>query len=94
MAEVVNLFAPKTEPYGEGPAKCLACKHEWEAVAPLGQVHLECPACSTHLGVWRHPFVREEEHWRCRCGNELFSITRNCIYCPACGLKHRPYDDE
>ncbi len=37
----------------EGEALCTACGHTWQALAPLGTVALECPACHTMKGLYR-----------------------------------------
>lgn len=87
----------ETEQWASGDAKCLACRHEWPAVAPLGTTALECPECGTHRGVYKYPFVRgygdpDRPHYTCSCGNDLFGVTPRGIYCPQCGADHRPYD--
>jgi hypothetical protein len=28
------------------------------------------------------------EHWECKCGNALFFIRPQGVYCPNCGLEH------
>ena len=66
MSEVVDLRAvrdarsPEEEgydPHLEGPAKCLACKHEWHAVARTGEdsVDMVCPKCDTRRGQFQYP---------------------------------------
>ncbi len=72
-------FAPKekTERHGTGKAKCLACKHEWVAVAPLPvTADLECPACGASRGVYQYPFdaAPDSAEWTCRCGNTLHKL--------------------
>lgn len=49
---VIDLAQAKAdrEPHLSGAAVCLACKHEWVAVAPVGTVWMECPACSIERG--------------------------------------------
>ena len=49
---VIDLAQAKAdrEPHLSGAAVCLACKHEWVAVAPVGTVWMECPACSLERG--------------------------------------------
>lgn len=43
---------PKAGQWLSGPAVCLACGHEWEAVAPLSAdlSKLECPRCGAMSG--------------------------------------------
>lgn len=73
-------------PHLSGNAVCLACKHEWVAVAPVGTIWFECPSCGTERGVMKGPCMHVgESHWTCKCGNILFHITKNAVYCPLCG---------
>lgn len=55
---VTNIASRRKEPrdpHFQGPALCLACRHEWHAVAPIGLHQFECPACGTLRGVWKLP---------------------------------------
>jgi len=81
---VVSLDAFR--PHATGKAQCLDCHHEWVAVAPIGEVWLECPACTLLRGRYVFPFVRDGEEWACNCGNDLFHIKREGAYCPNCGV--------
>lgn len=85
----IIAFKPKeddqAEPYMTGPARCLACEYEWTAVVPVGVVGLECPKCGIMKGFLRYPVERQELEWTCNCGNRLFRITPDGIYCPHCG---------
>ncbi|PVE25423.1 hypothetical protein DC522_05880 [Microvirga sp. KLBC 81] len=87
-AEILNLFgSERTEPEGphlSGQAVCMACKHEWVAGAPVGTVHLECPACKRTWGQFKNP-VEPSVAWSCQCGEQLFWITPNGCQCRACG---------
>ena len=76
------------DPHGAGLARCVCCKHEWHAVAPVGTLWLECPSCGIHKGTWAYPYdLNEGELYRaCNCGNELFVVTPDRILCPNCGL--------
>ena len=47
----------KMTPHHEGEAVCLACGHEWVAVAPVSVFELECGECGTLRGVYKYPFV-------------------------------------
>lgn len=89
MGEVVALRRPESEePHAAGEAFCLQCNHEWVAVAPTGTVHLECPACKTHKGLFKFPCGPSEGTpvWTCPCGNQLFNMTPDGHFCPNCGL--------
>lgn len=85
--KVVSLSEAREErkPWVEGEARCLACKHEWVAVAPSGTLWLVCPSCSLERGRFIYPFYRKDEHWMCGCENDLFLVTREGVYCPNCG---------
>ncbi|TAN51578.1 MAG: hypothetical protein EPN21_06295 [Methylococcaceae bacterium] len=78
----------------EGPALCLACRHEWVAVAPVGTDWLECPGCALSKGRFRGPTYPEHDQiFICECGNDLFVLSRqHGMLCPNCGLWQRPYD--
>lgn len=88
MGDVVDFVAAKEErePHMSGKARCLACKHEWEAVAPLGTIWLDCPECTLERGRFIGPCERDGSFWRCNCGNHLFEITPEGVYCPNCGV--------
>ena len=87
---VIDLAAKRAEktPHLEGKARCIACQHEWEAVAPVGTVWLDCPECSLNKGAFIAEVLHEEDHWTCDCGNILFCHTPEGAYCPNCGLSH------
>lgn len=86
MAEVV-AFKPKEpdDPNIAGAAACIACQHRWTSVAPIGTVWLTCPYCGAQKGLMTFPCERAGSHWRCPCGNELFNVMPEGIYCPNCG---------
>lgn len=75
-------------PHLEGPALCLACKHEWRAVIEIGDgtvlSKMECPACSAERGVFATHPQKDGGHWVCTCSNYLFAITPEGVYCPCC----------
>jgi predicted RNA-binding Zn-ribbon protein involved in translation (DUF1610 family) len=74
-------------PAGElvGVAKCMSCSHEWVATGPIGNVWFECPECGAEKGYLLGPVQRPMETWECACGNPLFYVTREGLYCPHCG---------
>ena len=84
---VIDLQAAKEErePHLSGQARCLACKHEWMAVTPIGTVWIECPSCSLHKGAMLYTALRDGDHWVCNCDCELFRATADGMYCPNCG---------
>lgn len=85
----VLAFPEHTVPHLRGPARCLACAHQWEAVAPEGTIMgLECPTCRLFRGVFEG--LTEPEHgrrWVCHCGCDVFYIlpTDGC-QCLMCGV--------
>ena len=84
---VVNLSKERAsrESHLSGEAVCLFCRHEWVAVAPVGALWLECPECELSLGRLRFAVGRDGLEWSCGCGNDLFHIKPEGIYCPQCG---------
>lgn len=87
MGEVIDLFRRgHDDPHATGQARCIACGHEWQASTPVGDPWMPCPSCGTHRGIFKFTFLRAQDpHWTCQCGNQLFYITRDGAYCPACG---------
>lgn len=87
MGDIIDFAMAKEErePHSAGLARCLACKHEWQAVAPTGTTWLECPECSLFRGRFIGQHTRDTPHLHCECGNNLFSVTREGTYCPNCG---------
>ena len=84
---VVDFASAKEarEPHNTGKARCIDCKHEWVAVAPVGTVWLICPACVLERGRFIYQHQREGAHWTCHCNNDLFYVTPEGCYCPNCG---------
>lgn len=101
MSADVIPFAPRAKnpapggpQHSSGPAFCLQCAHEWEAVAETGAVQLECPSCKTMKGLFKYPsfFGSPDTLIRtCGCGNQLFYITPQGHLCPNCGI-YQSYD--
>jgi hypothetical protein len=87
-AAVIDILDARRarEPHLSGPARCLACHHDWEAVAPVGTSRLECPSCKTLRGVWSRPCggAQGEPYWTCQCGCDLFMLTPRSLICTAC----------
>lgn len=92
MADVIP-FKPRVVPVDDeqevphmtGTAVCLDCKHEWVAVSPLDTKWLECPSCTLVRGRYKYFTERGSAHWNCPCGNDLFHVTPEYVYCPNCG---------
>lgn len=88
MNNVVDLVKAREEkqPHLGGTARCLGCKYEWYAVAPVGTVSgLECPNCQLPQGRYMNLVEDDGPHWTCACGNQYFSITPQRTYCICCG---------
>lgn len=89
MSNVVPFGKKQVESQsGQGEAFCLACDHQWQAVAPTGTVSLECPGCGAHKGKWKFEFYpRDGQMVRvCQCGNQLFYLTEEGHLCANCGI--------
>lgn len=58
--------------WAEGKAKCIACQHEWVAVALLGGQPFECPSCKLEKGMFKYPFGAKagDREFSCLCGCE------------------------
>ncbi len=65
-------------PHASGPAKCLACDHEWVAVVPHeGTRHdLVCPKCDMRRGQFMYPFETDTGCvlFQCNCGSQYFTL--------------------
>lgn len=44
------------QPHWTGTAYCVGCRNEWVAVAPMGVMWVDCPACGLPKGTPKHPF--------------------------------------
>ncbi|MGH8446879.1 MAG: hypothetical protein ACREVL_16525 [Solimonas sp.] len=76
------------DPHLSGPARCMQCSHQWVAVAPVGTVWLECPACHCVKGVFEGAVGpgQDDAQWRCACGGYLFYISKaHGVCCCQCG---------
>lgn len=83
MSNVVNLLERKAHMTGE--VTCLACKHEWVGIMPIGTFNIECPECKSEKGVLKHFAARNKAHYQCNCGNNLLFATPDGCYCVNCG---------
>lgn len=87
MSNVI-AFPEKDEPHISGAARCLSCKHEWLAVAPVGTYILECPSCGCD-GAMVGAVHRGGLHWQCQCGCDLYRIDEQGAYCINCAERQR-----
>lgn len=89
----MDLASRRPQPHASGKARCTACGHVWVAVKPVPEETpwMECPECGSHRGLYVHYFGLPEgsQMWRCHCGNELFFVTPDGMYCPGCALWQR-----
>lgn len=96
MGSVVEFKKPvaRNEMWAQGSAVCIGCRHEWEAVAPVGTHQLECPKCHTMKGIFRHPFgsAPGDSVFQCNCGCEAmtayFHKGKFWFQCMSCGIDH------
>lgn len=74
-----------------GPARCIECRHEWVAVAPVGTYELQCPQCESIKGMYIGPVDEDEnvDRWQCHCGCDVFKMLRDAIMCYRCGTEQR-----
>lgn len=78
-------YITERQPHQAGPARCIACKHEWVAVAPVGLDVFECPACGCHKGTYAGIAARNDVPlWQCKCGCTVFTLTPMDAYCCSC----------
>lgn len=98
MADVIP-FRARAEPVAEaegprlsGPAFCGVCGLEWEAVAPVGVMVLECPGCLRLWGAFKN-CIMPEHAWRCNCGEQLFWLTPAGAMCRRCGIVSNDWAD-
>jgi hypothetical protein len=93
MSKVIEFPKPEQDdvPHGAGHAFCIACRHEWVAVAPVGAVDLECPQCGTMKGRYKFEFAPAPGTLVrvCNCGNEYFYLTTEGHLCANCGTYQR-----
>lgn len=87
MSNVIQLHNREGSPHMQGPARCVACGHKWEAVAPVGTKQLQCPKCHTLKGLFMNPVAPSENQiWTCACGCQLFFIGPKYMHCYQCGI--------
>lgn len=84
MGDKVVSLADR-RPHMSGAARCLDCKHEWQAVAPIGTLWLECPNCTLVRGRAIYHHSRDGVEYTCNCGNDLMRLKPEGCYCPNCG---------
>ncbi len=91
---VISLDAAREErrPHWQGECVCLACKHLWQGVGPMGVVSgLECPKCSLPQGHTRWPIGAPDgaAFLRCDCTSEAMTAYkwhgRFIVRCMSCG---------
>lgn len=75
----------ETTPHLRGQCECGSCGHEWEAVVPVGVVHIECPECLRLWGALVNA-VEPGVAWACDCGERLFWLTPEGALCRRCGV--------
>lgn len=89
MGELVSL--DQQRPHLAGTGFCLECRHEWEAVAPIGVVGLECPKCGTHKGTMKGlVYPADDMVIHCKCDNPFYFITpEESVECAYCGIPYK-----
>lgn len=91
----VIKFPVPTGEHLQGPAKCLRCKHEWQVVAPTGDVgDFECPSCGCYTGVITTLVEPAGLRWQCECENQLFFLdNKGPPMCASCGKRAHEWID-
>jgi len=96
MSNVISF--PKAEPEEEydphlqGYAICIACRHEWMAVVPVGTVNIICPSCNLKRGQMLNPaevdtgFILEcnschSSHYQIICSMDKLPLGVVCVGC-------------
>lgn len=84
MDNVIQLDSKR--PHVSGQAKCVACGHEWVAVARAITDHLECPSCRLMKGAFANPVTRSDLlYYICSCDSAVFYISEKGPHCANCG---------
>ena len=99
MSDPINLSEERFKrwPHLAGEAMCIACKHVWAAVAPVGTMQLECPACKAERGQWRYPFNADtgQQIFICNtCNSTNFAVQPHRVLCVGCGTSHYPWAED
>lgn len=93
MGEVVKLRSDPIQRAGVGPAKCLACGHEWTGEMPLPiPASLQCVKCESWRAVPRANWAPPESYavFTCNCGCDVYQFVvslegaESCV-CVGCG---------
>ena len=78
-----------TEHWVSGEAVCLACKHEYMAVAPTPVTEMECPNCGLFRSQYKYPIAPNEKEYmrKCDCDSVLFYLLEkdSTLLCQNCG---------
>lgn len=94
MSNVIDFAKAKEAqtPHASGTCYCMACRHEWVAVWPVGTTQMECPECQSMRGRSKYNYGPEEGAllWSCTtCENQLFNLLPDRVHCPGCGKQWR-----
>jgi predicted RNA-binding Zn-ribbon protein involved in translation (DUF1610 family) len=74
-----------------GPAKCLACGHEWDANVEAPAWAFKCPACGNYRGHFHLSVELPDDTPRLachKCDNQAFQLTPLGTFCLGCGAYH------
>lgn len=79
----------------QGLARCLNCRHEWQAVVPFESrlELLECSACGQTKGFFPNQYLPAKGAivLTCECGNDLLYVLGDgTAFCPSCGESLQP----
>lgn len=54
-----------------------------DKVVPFGHF-FECKHCGHVKGALVFHYAPDENRWACNCGNDLFFVTKEGVFCPNC----------
>lgn len=88
MTKVIKVRFGKLPKYS-GTARCLTCKHEWEAESN-DYSWLDCPNCKSMRGMWDKLWtIPEGTSYRvCGCDCDQYMVTNIGMFCVGCGRIH------
>lgn len=93
MGEVIDIGAEREArtPHWHGNVVCVGCGSEWEGVAPVGTMWVDCPGCGLPKGTPKNPFAASpgEPELTCACGCYAMNVYKrgglSRVMCMGCG---------
>lgn len=88
MTEVTSLNDYRPHTFGD--IICLACKHNWQGVTPVGKEGFECHNCGLFRGVRAGLSGPPEGSIALvcnQCQNTYWWVLPHCLMCANCGTQ-------